>query len=59
MNSYVVDEINAYVAIRDIALAEAEKDPKFGQFGAGSHRERLCRKLPETGAVALRISTLA
>ena len=27
MNSYVVDEINAYVAIRDIALAEAEKDP--------------------------------
>ncbi len=27
MTSYVVDEINAYVAIRDIALAEAEKDP--------------------------------
>jgi hypothetical protein len=27
MNSYVVDEINAYVAIRDIALAEAENDP--------------------------------
>jgi hypothetical protein len=27
MNSYVVDEINAYVAIRDIALGEAEKDP--------------------------------
>jgi hypothetical protein len=27
MNSYVVDEINAYVAIRDIALAEVEKDP--------------------------------
>jgi hypothetical protein len=27
MNSYVVDEINAYVAIRDIALSEAEKDP--------------------------------
>ena len=26
MNSYVVDEINAYVAIRDLALAEAEKD---------------------------------
>jgi hypothetical protein len=26
MTSYVVDEINAYVAIRDIALAEAEKD---------------------------------
>ncbi|MEY2562606.1 MAG: hypothetical protein QOH88_799 [Verrucomicrobiota bacterium] len=25
MTSYVVDEINAYVAIRDIALAEAEK----------------------------------
>jgi hypothetical protein len=25
MSSYVVDEINAYVAIRDIALAEAEK----------------------------------
>jgi hypothetical protein len=27
MTSYIVDEINAYVAIRDIALAEAEKDP--------------------------------
>ena len=27
MTSYVVDEINAYVAIRDIALAEAEKEP--------------------------------
>jgi hypothetical protein len=27
MTSYVVDEINAYAAIRDIALAEAEKDP--------------------------------
>ena len=27
MTSYVVDEINAYVAIRDIALGEAEKDP--------------------------------
>jgi hypothetical protein len=27
MTSYVVDEINAYVAIRDIALAEAEKQP--------------------------------
>lgn len=26
MTSYVVDEINAYVAIRDIALAEAEKE---------------------------------
>ncbi|MDP9004307.1 MAG: hypothetical protein M3N12_05895 [Verrucomicrobiota bacterium] len=25
MSSYVLDEINAYVAIRDIALAEAEK----------------------------------
>jgi hypothetical protein len=25
MSSYAVDEINAYVAIRDIALAEAEK----------------------------------
>ena len=27
MTSHLVDEINAYVAIRDIALAEAEKDP--------------------------------
>jgi hypothetical protein len=27
MTSYVVDEINAYSAIRDIALAEAEKEP--------------------------------
>jgi hypothetical protein len=27
MSSYVVDEINAYVAIRDISLAEAEKEP--------------------------------
>src|SRR5436190_20012360 len=27
MTSYVVDEISAYVAIRDIALAEAEKEP--------------------------------
>jgi hypothetical protein len=27
MTSYIVDEINAYVAIRDIALAEAEKEP--------------------------------
>ena len=27
MTNYVVDEINAYVAIRDIALAEAEKEP--------------------------------
>ena len=27
MTSYVVDEINACVAIRDIALAEAEKEP--------------------------------
>jgi len=27
MTTYVVDEINAYVAIRDIALAEAEKEP--------------------------------
>ena len=27
MTSYVLDEINAYVAIRDIALAEAEKEP--------------------------------
>ena len=27
MTSYLVDEMNAYVAIRDIALAEAEKDP--------------------------------
>jgi hypothetical protein len=27
MTNYIVDEINAYVAIRDIALAEAEKDP--------------------------------
>jgi hypothetical protein len=27
MTSYVVDEINAYVVIRDIALAEAEKEP--------------------------------
>lgn len=26
MSSYVVDEINAYVAIRDIALAEFEKE---------------------------------
>jgi hypothetical protein len=26
MTSYVVDEINAYVAIRDIALAEVEKE---------------------------------
>jgi len=26
MNSYVIHEINAYVAIRDLALAEAEKD---------------------------------
>jgi hypothetical protein len=25
MSSYIVDEINAYVAIRDISLAEAEK----------------------------------
>lgn len=27
MTTYVVDEINAYIAIRDIALAEAEKEP--------------------------------
>jgi hypothetical protein len=27
MTSYVVDEINAYVVIRDIALAEVEKEP--------------------------------
>ena len=27
MTNYVVDEINAYVVIRDIALAEAEKEP--------------------------------
>ena len=27
MTSYIVDEINAYVAIRDIALAEVEKEP--------------------------------
>jgi hypothetical protein len=27
MTSYVVDEINAYIAIREIALAEAEKEP--------------------------------
>ena len=27
MTSYVVDEINAYIAIRDIALGEAEKEP--------------------------------
>ena len=27
MTSYIVDEINAYVVIRDIALAEAEKEP--------------------------------
>ena len=27
MTNYVVDEINAYVAIRDIALAEAEREP--------------------------------
>ena len=27
MMSYVVDEINAYIVIRDIALAEAEKEP--------------------------------
>ena len=27
MTSYVVDEINAYAVIRDIALAEAEKEP--------------------------------
>jgi hypothetical protein len=27
MTNYIVDEINAYVAIRDIALAEAEKEP--------------------------------
>jgi hypothetical protein len=32
MNSYVVDEINAYVVIRDIALAEAEKDPSSVNF---------------------------
>ena len=27
MRSYIVDEIHAYVAIRDIALSEAEKEP--------------------------------
>jgi hypothetical protein len=27
MTNYVVDEINAYAVIRDIALAEAEKEP--------------------------------
>ena len=27
LTDYIVDEINAYAAIRDIALAEAEKDP--------------------------------
>src|SRR5437762_10978765 len=27
MTNYVVDEINAYVVIRDIAVAEAEKEP--------------------------------
>ena len=27
MTSYVVDEINAYVAIREIAIKEAEKEP--------------------------------
>ena len=27
MTNYVVDEINAYVVIRDIAIAEAEKEP--------------------------------
>ena len=27
MTSYIVDEINAYIAIRDIALGEAEKEP--------------------------------
>jgi hypothetical protein len=27
MRSYVVDEIHAYAAIRDIAVAEAEKEP--------------------------------
>ena len=27
MTSYVVDEINAYAVIRDIAVAEAEKEP--------------------------------
>ena len=31
MNSYIVDEINAYVAIRDIALAEARRS-KFLNF---------------------------
>lgn len=27
LTNYIVDEINAYAAIRDIALAEAEKEP--------------------------------
>src|SRR6476619_2045372 len=27
LTTYVVDEINAYAAIRDIALSEAEKEP--------------------------------
>lgn len=27
MRSYIVDEINAYVVIRDIAVAEVEKEP--------------------------------
>jgi hypothetical protein len=29
MTSYIVDEINAYTAIRDIAVAEAEKEPNM------------------------------
>lgn len=29
MRSYIVDEIHAYTAIRDIAVSEAEKEPTF------------------------------
>src|ERR1700681_3893186 len=43
MTSYVVDEINAYVAIRDIALAEAEKE----QISVNLERARIANDFVE------------
>ena len=45
MTSYIVDEINAYVAIRDIALAEAEKDPTSVNLERVRIANEFCRKL--------------